>query len=159
MANEGLAGIVKPGLRAISLSVGGASAVSSLIQPNDRVDVLGSFSLPSKDSPDELEAVTLTVLQDVSVLATGQEMANARSSRSRQLRSSSYNAVTLEVTPREAELLVFAQQMKGRITLALRNSGDVSFEKDLPTVNFEKMESELQELNTYRQRNIRHKRD
>jgi len=86
-------------------------------------------------------------------------LANVRASRRGQLRSSSYSTVTLEVTPREAELLVFAQQMKGRITLALRNSGDVSFEKDLPTVNFEKMESELQELNTYRQRNIRHKRD
>jgi pilus assembly protein CpaB len=158
-SKDKLAFIVKPGLRAISISVGGASAVSSLVQPNDRIDVLGSFSLPSKQTPGEMETVTLTVLQDVSVLATGQDMANLRPSMRRQLRSSSYNTVTLEVTPREAELLVFAQQMRGRIVLSLRNPEDNSFEKDIPEVDFQKMEGQLQDLNDFRQKSIRHKRN
>jgi pilus assembly protein CpaB len=156
----GLAGLVKPGLRAISLPVGGAEAVSSMVQPNDRVDVLGTFRFPSKANPEEMESVTLTILQDVSILATGQTLANEMlDSTTRRARKTSYNTVTVEVTPREAELLVFAQQMKGRLTLSLRNPSDVSFEKDLPEIDFKHLESKLPELNLYRQRNIRHKRD
>ena len=71
----GLASRIQPGLRAISLAVGGAAAVSGMVEPNDHVDVLGTFSFPSKSLPDEMETVTLTVLQDVTVLATGTRMA------------------------------------------------------------------------------------
>ncbi len=156
-AGPDLASAVTPGMRAVSLPVGGAAAVSSLVMPADRVDVLGTFSFPSKTVPGELETVTLTMLQDVTVLATGQRLANASMAQQRAARMSSYSTVTLEVTPREAELLVFAQQLKGRLTLSLRNSSDVSFEKDLPSVNFDRIEESLPELNQYRQRNIRHK--
>lgn len=154
-----LATAIKPGMRAIALSVGGSSGVSGMIEPNDRVDVLGTFALPSKTIPGEIETVTLTVLQDVTILATGQELAKGRMSGDSRSSSRAYNSVTLETTPREAELLVFAQQMKGSLTLALRNPSDVSYEKDLPSVNFQQMETSLPELNQYRQRNIRHKRD
>jgi len=155
----GLAPAIKPGMRAISLSVGGAAAVSGMIAPNDRIDVLGTFNLPSRTVPGELETVTLTVLQDVTVLATGQELAKQRFYVARSRRSGSYSTVTVEVTPREAELLVFAQQSKGRLTLSLRNPGDVSFEDDLPEINFKHLAEELPELNSYRQKHIRHKRD
>jgi Flp pilus assembly protein CpaB len=72
--------------------------------------------------------------------------------------SAAYNAVTLEVTPREAEMLVFAEQIKGRISLALRNPDDVYFEKTLPRVNFEMIQSEIEALNTYRQQQLLRKR-
>lgn len=156
MADLRLAGIVKPGLRAMSLSIGGASAVSSMVQPNDRVDVLGTFSFPSKKNPNEMETVTLTVLQDVTVLATGQNTAR-QYSRQRAGAAMNYSTVTLEVTPREAELLLFAQQMRGGLSLTLRNPSDVSFENDLPEIDFKHLETRLPELNLYRQRTIRHK--
>lgn len=159
LSGLGLAPIITMGMRAISLSVGGAAAVSSMVQPNDRIDVLGTFSFASKTVPGEMETVTLTVLQDVTVLATGQRLAKQAFGGRRGGRSSSYSTVTLEVTPREAELLVFAQQVKGRLTLSLRNPSDVSFEKNLPEINFEHLENKLLELNLYRQRNIRHKRN
>jgi pilus assembly protein CpaB len=153
--HSGLASIIQRDMRAISLSVGGASAVSSMIQPNDRVDVLGTFSFPSKKIPGEMEMVTLTVLQDVTVLATGQTMAKEMSLRSSK--RTGYSTVTLETTPREAELLVFAQQIKGRLTLSLRNPSDMSYEEDLPIIDFDHLENKLPELNLYRQRHIRHK--
>jgi pilus assembly protein CpaB len=158
-----LESMVKPGLRAISINVSGAHAVSGMVRPNNRVDVLGTFSFPSKTVEGELEAVTLTVLQDVTVLATGNEMAHKRLHNNTSVNGyqpqKSYSTVTLEVTPREAELLTFAQTVQGRLTLALRNSSDVSFEKDLPEVNFEQLENSLPELNEYRQRNIRNKKN
>lgn len=156
---SGLAPMINSGLRAISVSVGGASAVSGLVQPNDRVDVLGSFMLPSKLNAEQMEAVTITILQDVTVLATGQTLGKTMGDRTERTRSgmAGYSTVTFEVTPREAELLAFVENMKGRLTLSLRNPSDVSFEKDLPSVNFETVQKELPDLNNYRQDKIRHK--
>lgn len=154
-----LAGIVQEGMRAVALPIGGASAVSGLILPNDRVDVLGTFSFPSKTVQGQMETVTLTVLQDVTVLATGTQMAQQLASRGGAQKAGGYNAVTLEVTPREAELLVFAQQMRGSLSLTLRNPEDVSFENELPDIDFKYLEGKLKDLNLFRQKNIRHKRN
>ena len=155
---SGLAPTINPTMRAISISVGGAAAVSGLVQPNDRVDILGSFSFPSKTAAGEMENVTLTVLQDVTVLATGQQLAKPTESGDAVRPGGGYSTVTLEVSPREAELLVFAETMKGRLTLSLRNPADVSYENALPEVNFEHIEKKLPELNQIRQELIRHKR-
>ena len=156
----GLSSRITPGLRAISISVSGASAVSGMVQPKDNVDVLGTFAFPSQDTPGQMETVTLSVLQDVTILATGQKMARQASGQQNSRYSSSgYNTVTLEVTPREAELLVFAQKMKGSLTLALRHPTDVTWKRDLPSVNFDLLQNELPKINLERQRNIRHKKN
>jgi pilus assembly protein CpaB len=158
-AAQGLAPMVKTGMRAVSLAIGGSAAVSGMVEPNDHIDVLGTFSLPSQTVPGDMESVTLTVLQDVTVLATGQQMAKQLSGARRSTRDTGYSTVTLEVTPREAELLVFAQQAHGKLTLSLRNPADISFEKDLPKVDFKMLQNELPDLNLYRQKNIRMKRN
>lgn len=152
----GLAPVIQPGMRAVSLSISGSAGVSGLVQPNDRVDVMGSFTFPSRKEAEKTEWVTLTLLQDVSILATGQTLGRSETGDKARL-NSGYNTVTVEVTPREAELLVFVENMRGHLTLALRNPEDVSYEKNLPEVNFEKVETELPELNSYRQQIIRHK--
>ena len=73
-------------------------------------------------------------------------------------RAGGYNMVTLSVTPREAEMLVFAEQIKGRLVLSLRNPSDVSFENDLPRVDFDKIQEEIRTLNLFRQENLLRKR-
>ena len=155
--SRGLAEDVKPGCRAMSINVSGAAAVSGMVRPNDHIDVIGTFSFPSREHPGELELVTLTIIQDVTVLATGTE--TAKTALAGGSRAGSYNMVTLEVTPREAEMLVFAEQIKGRLSLALRNPSDVHYESELPRVNFEKIEQEIEALNTYRQRTLLRKRE
>ncbi|MGI6100522.1 MAG: Flp pilus assembly protein CpaB [Kiritimatiellia bacterium] len=155
--SRGLAGDIKSGMRALSINVAGAAAVSGMVRPNDRIDVIGTFSFPSREHPGELELVTLTIIQDVTVLATGLE--TAKSLAGQTGRAGSYNTVTLEVTPREAEMLVFAEQIKGRLSLALRNPDDVHYEPSLPRVNFDKIEAEIEALNLHRQRTILRKRE
>jgi len=157
----GLASMINERMRAVSISVSGSAAVSGLVQPNDRVDILGTFYFPSKTAPQsgEMEVVTLTLLQDVTVLAVGQTLAKQTyEGRDRRAAQTGYSTVTLEVSPREAELLVFAETMKGRLTLSLRNPADVSYEENLPPVDFEHVEKKIQDLNAIRQREIRHKR-
>ncbi len=155
---SGLAPTIAPGMRAISMSIGGSAGVSGLVQPNDRVDVLGSFSFPSRKNPQQMEWVTLTVLQDVTVLATGQTLGKQIGEGNDRVRSSAgYSTITVEVTPREAELLVFVENIRGHLTLSLRNPSDVTFERDLPEINFDMLEKELPELNAHRQEKIRRK--
>ncbi|MEI8350979.1 MAG: Flp pilus assembly protein CpaB [bacterium] len=153
---SGLAPVIPKGMRAISITIGGAAGVSGLLQPNDRVDIMGSFTFPSRKDPEKTEWVTLTLLQDVTLLATGQTLGKSDPGDRTRL-NTGYSTVTVEVSPREAELLVFVENMRGHLTLALRNPEDVSYEKNLPEVNFDMVERELPELNSYRQQIIRHK--
>ena len=157
----GLAEMISLSMRAVSIPVDAIASVSSMVKPNDHVDILGTFTFPSATVTGGVETITLTVLQDVTVLATGQALANqipapgVRAERAPH----SYSALTFEVTPREAELLVFAQTVRGRLTLALRNPADVTFITNPPTINFEHLQKKLPELNMIRQREIRHKKD
>lgn len=141
---------VSGGMRAISVPVSGAAAVSGLVRPSDHVDVLATFATGlDKDKP---ELVTMTVVQNVTVLATGAETSRSRTASAA---AGSYGTVTLLVTPREAEVLVFAQQMRGSLFLTLRNPRDVHYESELPRVDFSKIEAELKALNEERQKSAR----
>lgn len=151
--DRGLAGLLRPKMRALSVSVSAASSVSNMVRPTDHVDVLGTFMLPSKAGDGGTELVTMTILQDVLVLAIGQE--TAASYRGGRM---SYSMVTLEVTPHEAEVLTFAEQMRGRLTLTLRNPEDLHYEKELPQVDFERIRTKLEGLNEARQKELLRKR-
>ena len=152
--NRGLAGDIKRSMRALSISVSGAASVSGMVNPNDHVDVIATFSVPRENAatPGQVDLVTSTILQNVLVLATGKETAKSQVQRGYGVSAAGgYNTVTLEVTPREAEMLVFAEQMKGRLSLSLRGRSDVTYEKELPKVDFAKIQSEIEELNQQRQ--------
>ena len=56
-------------------------------------------------------------------------------------------------------MLVFAQSVKGKLSLALRNPSDVTFITNMPAVNFDQLQKQLPSLNLIRQRDIRHKKD
>ena len=146
----GLSADIKKTMRAISINCSGAAAVSSMVKPNDHVDVIGTFDMTDPAAGGRGKAfVTCTILQNVLVLATGSQTAKTRAGDLGL--SGGYSTVTLEVTPREAEMLAFSEQLKGRLVLSLRNRNDASFEKELPKVDFEKIRSEIEELNLKRQ--------
>jgi len=148
----GLADAVKRQMRAVSINASGAAAVSGMVRPADHVDVIGTFSFPGaeKNGRAQQDLVTCTILQNVLVLATGRDTANS-AGRDPFNSGASYTTVTLEVSPREAEMLVFAEQIKGRLSLSLRNRNDTSYEKELPQVDFAKIRGEIESLNVKRQ--------
>ena len=149
--STGLSADIKRQMRAMSVNVTGAAAVSGMVAPNDHVDVIGTFSFPNADGRVRTgDVVTSTILQNVLVLAVGQTTAKGGA----QFGGGGYSTVTLEVTPREAEMLAFAEQMKGRLVLTLRNRNDTSYEKELPQVDFEKIKGEMSDLNLKRQQKI-----
>lgn len=140
-----MARLVREGERAISISVDSVGSVTNLVQPNDHVDIIATFRFPSERGDQSLDTVTLTLLQNVTVLATGQTLPYAEwQGRQPARRGASYAQVTLAVTPKEAELLVFAQQ-KGNLVLSLRNGEDILTEQDLQDVNFQFLQDHIKE--------------
>ena len=133
----GLARRIRDKERALSIAVDSVNSVSGLVRPNDHVDILGTFRFPGGNQDPTLDTVTLTVLQNVTVLAVGQKLAGAGDSR-----RSGYSTVTVAVTPQEAELLVFAAQ-KGEITLTLRRPDDVYVDTTPQNVNFQFLKDQL----------------
>ena len=150
-ASRGLSSEIRRQMRAISINVNTSSSVSGMVKPNDHVDVIGTFNFPDdKGKVHRGDLVTSTILQNVLVLATGRVTSKSRTGQSLGM-SQGYATVTLEVTPREAEMLAFAEQIKGRLVLTLRNRNDTSFEKELPEVDFNKIREEIEALNAKRQ--------
>lgn len=148
----GLSSVIEKGKRAISLSISGAPGVSGLVQPNDHVDILGTFTFPSPANPTQVESITLTLMQNVTVIAAGSQIAgHMQSDRSG---GGGYSSITFSVSPREAEILVFAQQTRGQLYLSLRNPDDRNAENELPSVNFDYIESVLKDINAQRQKDI-----
>lgn len=127
-AMTGLVQRLRPGHRALSVKVNEASGVNGFVQPGHRVDVIahlpgvgasGSGVSGSGALARSEEAVSLTVLQDLAVLAVDRE-ASTEQAKPRQTA-----VVTLAVTPLEAERLEHARSA-GTISLVLRADGDHS---------------------------------
>lgn len=139
----GLAFSVPPGMRAVAVSVNEQRASGGLIVPGDRVDVMVHTDYERLFAPADVAAVvtneekrhptTLTVLQDVLVLAVAQVTTPPFDGQSdaQSLRPESGEAqpgatsVTLAVTPAQAQSLFFAAQ-EGTVGLMVRPFGDES---------------------------------
>ncbi len=134
--------------RALSIAVDNVSSVSGLIRPNDHVDILGTFRFPQLRSQADVETMTLTLLQNVTVLAVGQYYHQGRIRNSGRDRG--YTTLTLSVTAKEAEMLVFAQQ-KGLLTFTLRHPEDVYVEKNVQDVDFKYLKDNIKKYTAERE--------
>jgi len=146
---QGFNGVIQPGWRAVSIPVDAVSCVNNLIQPNDNVDVVGTFRFPDVRGDAALDTLTLTILQDVKVLAVGNRWGsyNVDPNGTRN-----YGTVTLQVYPDEVEMLIFASQ-KGKLSLSLRNFDDERISRDIEkrSVNFKLLEKEIPMYNQRRE--------
>jgi pilus assembly protein CpaB len=115
-----LAGVLSPGMRAVSVAITSASAVSGFIVPGDRVDVVLAADFQRTDSQVTSKGGPIvryaaeTVLEDVKVLAVDQQMAKGKDGGAIQGKTA-----TLEVTPKQAEVLTTVG-MLGQLSLVLR---------------------------------------
>jgi pilus assembly protein CpaB len=109
----GLAPLIPPGMRAMSMRVNDVVGVAGFILPGMRVDVLVTGHAEGQS-----DTVTRTVLQNVGVLSAGQTTQTDGKSQSILT-----PVVTLLVSPQDAEALTLANN-DGHIQLVLRNSAD-----------------------------------
>jgi len=116
-----LAAILPAGMRAISTKITEFSAVGRLILPNDHVDVILIERNRGKNGNEEHTA--RTIFQNIRVLAIGQQI-EAKGDK----KNAEGNVATLELTPRQSELLALANS-KGMISLSLRSIADIHKDK------------------------------
>lgn len=146
---SGLTSLIRPGYRAISIPVDAVSSITGLVQPNNYVDLIGTFRFPDARGDSSLDTITLTILQRVRVIATGTDMGLLVGSGNQEMRSRGFSTVTLELTPKEVEMIIFATQ-KGRISLSLRNYEESAVTKQLQSVNWDYLQKNI--LNYTRER-------
>jgi pilus assembly protein CpaB len=103
---------VEAGRRAVTVPVDEISSISGLLEPGDQVDLVVTV-----DRNGQRQSVT--VLQNVQVMATGQRSVDDAKSGERRL----YTTVTLDTDPQQARNLILARE-SGRLTALLRNPGD-----------------------------------
>ncbi len=112
-----MAALLKPGMRAMSVQISAESASGGFILPNDKVDVILTFTQEDPVTEEAVQAI-LTILENVRVLAIDQAFRTTDTGESVVGR-----VATLELSPDDAELITLAGR-KGNLTLALRSLGD-----------------------------------
>lgn len=107
--------IVPKGHRAVTVAVNEVAGVAGFLAPNNRVDIVLTTPIPNDPKN---ETISKIVLQNVTVLATGQI------TEQKEGKPAVVPTVTLDLMPADAEKLVHASH-KGSLQLLLRNVVDI----------------------------------
>jgi pilus assembly protein CpaB len=114
-AAGGLGAVIADKHRAVSVKVDNVIGVAGFVVPGSRVDVMATLRRVDRQKAIPFSKV---ILQDVRVLAVDQKLEEVKSGEPELV-----NVVTLEVSPVQAEHLIYAAH-EGRLQLALRSPGD-----------------------------------
>lgn len=112
--------------RAVTIETQEKQSVGQWVKPNDHVDIVGTF----RDSSNN-ELKTVTLMQNVLVLATGHINANTAFVPEDDKK---YQNVTVLTLPEEAEMLALAQET-GTLTLLLRNPEDLDYQEQRKVID------------------------
>jgi len=113
----GLSAVIPQGYRAMTVKVDDIVGVSGFIMPGSFVDVVAIIVPPGADQ--NKGPISKIVLQSIKVLASGPKIDTPENQRT----PAEVRAVTLQVTPEQAEKLVLAAN-EGKLQLVMRNYTD-----------------------------------
>ncbi|HEY8185503.1 MAG TPA: Flp pilus assembly protein CpaB [Pyrinomonadaceae bacterium] len=113
----GLSAVIPEGYRAMTVKVDDVVGISGFIMPGTLVDVV--VVIDPADRAGMQDPISKIVLQNIKVLANGQNIDKPEDQRE----ANSVKAVTLLVTPEQAEKLALAAS-EGKLQLVMRNSID-----------------------------------
>jgi pilus assembly protein CpaB len=120
-----LSSLVQPGMRAVTIRAANDDKSFALIRPGDRVDVIATVTPNGGPVAPGGEKTSVVLLQNVLVLAVGLETGqDAPATGSRTAGDSRQQVMSLSLNLQEAQLVSLALD-RGRLTVALRNPGDL----------------------------------
>lgn len=114
----GLSAVVEGGKRAITVRVNDVVGVAGFALPGNYVDIMVNTQEEGAKNNDKDRTISKIVLEHILVLAVAQEASRD------ETKPKVVNAVTLEVTPEQAEKLDLARSV-GTLSLVLRNQTDL----------------------------------
>jgi pilus assembly protein CpaB len=123
----GLSAVIPEGYRAMTVKVDDAAGISGFIMPGTLVDVV--VVIDPREGSGMQDPISKIVLQNIRVLANGQNIDKPENQRE----ANSVKAVTLQVTPEQAEKLALATN-EGKLQLVMRNQIDQG-DEETPGVN------------------------
>jgi pilus assembly protein CpaB len=110
-----MAAVITPGMRAVTVPVNATSGIAGFVFPGDRVDlVLTHRAVTGEGGARQKAGASETVLENMRVLAVDQ------STNDQKEKASVSKTVTLEVTPKQVEMISVADQL-GQLSLSLRS--------------------------------------
>lgn len=115
----GLSAVIPEGYRAMTVKVDDVVGVSGFVMPGSYVDVVAVIVPATVQNAQSQGPISKIVLQHIKVLASGPKLDSPENQRE----PTSVKAVTLQVTPEQAEKLVLATN-EGKLQLVMRNYGD-----------------------------------
>ena len=113
----GLAAVIAPGKRAMTVRVNDVVGVAGFALPGNYVDVVVNAQQEQAGKMEDSRQISKTVLENVLVLAVAQEADRD------ETKPKVVSAVTLELSPEDAEKLDLARSV-GNLSLVLRNQID-----------------------------------
>jgi pilus assembly protein CpaB len=123
VSNGLLSSMLPAGKRAVAVRITAEKTAGGLILPNDRVDVLHTMESGDK-AEGQKDYTTRTILTNIVVLAVDQTLNETNKDEKGKPKAAPVGkTVTLELDPRQAEVLV-AAEASGTISLALRSAAD-----------------------------------
>ncbi len=118
-----LSAVLRPGRRAVSISVDAPQTASGLVLPGDYVDVILTQNFGDNIAGAEHRSVGETVLRNVRVVAVDQSLGNATkpAGQTGVVSADAHvpKTITLELSERQAQVLSVAIQL-GKLQLAVR---------------------------------------
>lgn len=120
----GLSSVIPEGYRAMTVKVDDVVGVAGFARPGALVDIVVVIE-PSGDRLNTQGPISKIVLQNIKVLASGQDIDQPKND---DREAQQAKAVTLQVTPEQAEKLALASS-EGKLQLVMRNSIDQNDEQ------------------------------
>jgi pilus assembly protein CpaB len=115
----GLSAVIPEGYRAVTVKVDDVVGISGFVMPGSYVDVVAVVTPQSQEGVQSQGPISKIVLQHIKVLASGPKIDSPENQRE----PTNVKAVTLMVTPEQAEKLVLATN-EGKLQLVMRNYSD-----------------------------------
>lgn len=110
-----MAAVLQPGMRAVSVPVTAISGISGFVFAGDKVDMILTHVVQPASQGDRDRQASETILRGVRVIAMDQRL-DSKPGEPAQIAKTA----TLEVTPKQSEIITLAQEM-GKLSLSLRS--------------------------------------
>jgi pilus assembly protein CpaB len=123
----GMAVRIEEGYRAVAVKIDESAGVAGWIKPGSRVDVVALLASPDRTRGNQ--SISKVILQNIQVLAVGQEIGKAGDTA-----AAVTNTVTLLVSPNDVPKIHLAET-KGKLRLAMRGQKDDSVARDYLTTD------------------------
>lgn len=128
-----LASRLLPGRRALTIPVDDQSSISSMLNPNDKIDLILTYQKKGN-------VIAAPLLQNVRVLATGDSMSVSGNYAEDDGYSDGFSTITIDLSIDDVSKVTTALEL-GRLSAVLRNPNDLSY-----TVNVVSLKTLQREL-------------